>query len=90
MLCRQNALPATGNSRVLSPIKEAVATGTAHRRRAGGVPVTLGHAAGAYLTTLGRPEQASTQRAYSKILGRAVSEFGPRASPGELDSEQVA
>jgi hypothetical protein len=78
------------DSRILSPIREAAATGTVHRLGAGGVPLTLEPAAAAYLATLGRPEQDSTLRAYSKVLGRVIGKFGPGASPGELRPEQFA
>jgi hypothetical protein len=80
--CRQNVLPARASSRAISD-KEAAATGTVHQLGTGGVPVTLGMAAAACLATLGRPEQASTLRAYGKLLRRVVGEFGEDTPVGD-------
>jgi integrase len=64
--------------------------GTVHRLSTAGDHVTLGRAAEAYLATLGRPEQAQTLRAYSGKLRAAVAEFGPAASPGQIDPDRFA
>ena len=52
--------------------------------------ITLFRAAGAYLATLDRAEQANTRRQYGKILHRVVLEFGSGTAPGEIDPERFA
>jgi integrase len=64
--------------------------GTVHRLSTGREPVTFGHAAGAYLATLGRPEQANTLRAYGKMIRRAVAAFGADATADEISPERFA
>jgi integrase len=50
-----------------------------HRLAGAAGPITLGHAAEAYLATLARPEQANTLRAYGRTLRRVASAFGADA-----------
>jgi integrase len=63
--------------------------GTVRRIAPPGGDVTLGQAADAYLATLRGAEQASTRRAYGRILRWIVTEFGSDAAP-DIDRERFA
>jgi integrase len=63
---------------------------SARRLNAADDQVTLGYAVGAYLATLGRPEQTHTLRTYSPRLRAAVDEFGSAISPEQIDPDKFA
>jgi hypothetical protein len=63
--------------------------GTVHRLPAAAGDITLGRAAGAYLATLSGSEQASTRRAYGRVLRWIVTGFGSESAP-EIDAERFA
>jgi len=63
--------------------------GTVHRLSAAAGDITLGRAVDAYLATLSGSEQASTRRAYGRVLGWIVTEFGSRSAP-DIDAERLA
>ena len=56
--------------------------GTVRRIAAAAGDITLGHAVDGYLATLSGAEQASTRRAYGRILRWIVTEFGSDARAG--------
>ena len=64
--------------------------GTVRRLAAAAGDLTLGQAADAYLATLRGAEQASTRRAYSRVLRWVVAEFGTESGPGKIDPERFA
>jgi len=63
--------------------------GTVHRLSAAAGDITLGRAVEAYLATLSGSEQASTRRAYGRVLRWIVTEFGADTAP-DIDAERFA
>jgi integrase len=64
--------------------------GTVHRFAAAAGDITLGRAVDAYLATLSGAEQASTHRAYGRVLRWIVTEFGSDTAPDAIDAERFA
>ena len=63
--------------------------GTVRRLAAAAGDVALGQAVDRYLATLSGTEQASTRRAYGRVLRWVVAEFGSDAAP-DIDPERFA
>ncbi len=63
---------------------------TVHELGASRQPVTLGHAASAYLATLDHPESAGTRRVYASTLRALRTEFGKDSNLAELRGDAVA
>ena len=63
--------------------------GTVHRLSAAAGDITLGPAVDAYLATLSGSEQASTRRAYGRVLRWIVAEFGSDTAL-DVDAERFA
>ncbi len=62
--------------------------GTVHHLSAAAGDITLGRAVDAYLATLSGAEQASTRRAYGRVLRWIVTEFGGDTAP-DIDAGAV-